>query len=107
MKMILLMQNLMVINLETMGTISYKKLMTDNSIRIMMNDIDYLQFYFLGPMDKCSCIFNFFLLKDLSTNYCHIKKIVYVSPGFKLKMTPNNFEVRHHTQIGAQSFAIT
>jgi hypothetical protein len=47
------------------------------------------------------------LLKDLSTNYCHIKNFVYVSPWFKLKMAPNNFEVKHHTQIGAQSLDIT
>jgi hypothetical protein len=46
-----------------MGTIGYKKLMTDNSIRIMMNDIDYSQFYFLGPMDKCSYILDLFFTK--------------------------------------------
>jgi hypothetical protein len=36
-----------------------------------------------------------------------IQKIVYVSPWFKLEMAPNNLKVKHRTQIGAQSLAIT
>jgi hypothetical protein len=35
----------MVVNLEKIGTIGYKKLMINNSIRIMMNDIFTILFF--------------------------------------------------------------
>jgi len=45
MKIIILMHNLIVLNLEKIGTIGYKKLMINNSIRIMMNDIFTILFF--------------------------------------------------------------